>query len=337
MNIKTLGIDLAKNVFQLHGVDAEGKVVLRKKVLRNDLADLIAKLPPCLIGMEACGGANHWARKFKSFGHEVKIMHPSFVKPYVKSNKNDHNDAEGICEAVTRPSMRFVPVKEIAQQDMQCLHRIRSQLVQNRTALINQIRGLLSEYGIVLSLQVHNVRKRLPEIIEGNNELSVFSRGLFEELREDLVAIDKRIASCDAKISAVFKSDERCQKIAKVEGVGVITATALMSVAANPTVFKNGREFSAWLGLVPKQSSSGGKQTLLGISKRGDRYLRTLLIHGARAVVCRASTKTDPRSQWVTQIKNRRGTNKACVALANKNARIIWALLAKNEDYRRAA
>jgi transposase len=217
-------------------------------------------------------------------------MNPQFVKPYVKSNKNDFNDAEAICEAVTRPNMRFVPIKEIKQQDIQTLHRIRSQLVQNRTALVNQIRGLLSEYGIVFPIQIQNVRKRLPDIVDDlSNELSDFSRGLFKELQEDLVAIDKRIADCDAKISMMFKTDERCQKIAEVEGIGVITATAIVSAVGNPKSFKDGREFAAWLGLFPRQSSSGGKNVLLGISKRGDRYLRTLLIHGARAVVCRAS------------------------------------------------
>lgn len=309
MDIKTLGIDLAKNVFQLHGVDAQGKVVLKKRIVRSELSDFVCKLPLCLIGMESCGGANYWARKLQSFGHEVKIMNPQFVKPYVKSgNKNDFNDSEAICEAVTRPNMRFVPIKEIKQQDVQTLHRIRSQLIQNRTTLVNQIRGLLSEYGIVFPIQIQNVRKRLPEIIDDlNNELSDFGRGLFRELREDLAAIDKRVSDCDAKIAAIFKTDERCQKISKVEGVGVITATAIAAAIGNPKEFKNGREFSAWIGLIPRQASSGGKNILLGISKRGDRYLRTLLIHGARAVVCRASNKGDRRNQWINQIRNRRG------------------------------
>lgn len=338
MNIKTLGIDLAKNVFQMHGVDAQGKVVLRKRLSRSDLASFVLNLPPCLIGMESCGGANYWARKFQSYGHEVKIMNPQFVKPYVKSNKNDRNDSEAICEAVTRPNMRFVSVKKIAQQDMQMLHRIRSQLVANRTAVANQIRGLLSEYGIVFPMQIQNVRKELPQVIDDtNNELSEFARGLFRELQEDLVTLDKRIDACEAKIKALFKSNEQCQRISEIEGIGMITATALVSAIGDPKTFKDGRELSAWLGLVPKQASSGGKTLLLGISKRGDRYLRALLIHGARSVVCRASNKKDKRSQWINDIRYRGGMNKACVALANKNARIVWALLAHNAEYRKAA
>jgi transposase len=338
MDITTLGIDLAKNVFQLHGIDSAGKVLLKKKLSRTKLVEFIANLPPCLIGIEACGGAHYWARKFQALGHTVKMMSPQFVKPYVKGNKNDERDAEAICEAVTRPNMRFVPIKEIEQQDALLLHRVRAQLIQNRTALVNQIRGLLSEYGIVFAAQIQNVRTRLPEIIDDfENGLSEYGRMIFKGLYADLVAIDERIKSCDMQMALTFKSDERCQRIGKIEGIGVISATAIVAAMGDPSLFKNGREFAAWLGLVPRQSSSGGKQVLLGISKRGDRYLRTLLIHGARAAICRGTDKKNRRGEWIQQIKERRGVNKACVALANKNARIIWAILAKNEAYRVAA
>lgn len=337
MNIKVLGIDLAKNVFQLHGIDSEGKVVLKKRLMRSELTEFIAKLPACLIGIEACGSSHYWARKFINFGHEVKMMSPQFVKPYVKSNKNDANDSEAICEAVTRPNMRFVPIKQIDQQDMQALHRIRSQLVKNRTALANQIRGLLAEYGITLLKEIHYVRKKLPEVIsETDNELSNFSKALFSELYDDFVNLDKRIDACDKKLDALFKTNEKCKKIAEIPGIGTISATALVA-AFDPKLFKNGRELSAWLGLVPRQSSSGNKRLLLGISKRGNCYLRTLLVHGARAVVFRAKNKKDSRSCWVNKLRERKGVNKACVALANKNARIVWALLAKEEAYHHAA
>lgn len=337
MDVTTMGIDLAKNVFQLHGVDVQGKTVLKKRLSRTELSEFVAKLPSCLIGIEACASSHYWARKFTALGHEVKMISPQFVKPYVKASKNDANDAEAICEAVSRPNMRFVPIKQIEQQDMQCLHRVRSQLIQNRTALVNQIRGLLAEYGIVFSKQIQNFRKKLPEIIDSqDNGLSDFSRSLFSELYEDFKVLDKRILSCDQKLVALFKANEKYQRVADVPGIGVITATALVAAIGDSRLFKSGRELSAWLGLVPGQSSSGNKQRLLGITKRGDPYIRHLLIHGARAVMSRAKDKEDTRSRWLISLKERRGTNKASVALANKNVRIVWALLAKNEVYRAA-
>jgi transposase len=338
MNVTILAIDLAKRVFQLHGINTEGKAVLKKRLARSELVEFIAKLPPCLIGMEACGTAHYWGRKFKSLGHEVRLINPAFVKPYVKSNKNDYNDSEAICEAMTRPTMRFVPIKSIGQQDIQSLHRMREQLVCNRTALANQIRGLLSEYGVVFPKEIQNVRKKLPTTLDDiQNELSDFSRGLFKELYEDFVYLDKRIKTCDARIALIFKADKRCQRIGEIPGIGVISATALIAAIGDPKMFKNGRGLSAWIGLVPRQASSGGKNVLLGISKRGDRYLRKLLIHGARSVVLRVKDKEDKMSQWITQLKNRRGMNKTVVAVANKNARMVWALLAKDKDYQQAA
>ena len=281
-NITLLGVDLAKNIFQLHGVDANGKLMLTKKVSRYKLVETIANIPACTIAMEACSGANHWYRKFSSFGHEVKIINPQFVKPFVKTNKNDFNDAEAICEAASRPSMRFVTPKTIEQEDLQAVHRIRSRLVEERTALINQTRGLLAEYGIVIPQGINNVRKKLPEILEdGENELSARGRELFADLYEELCKKDKRVDTYDAKLNVIFKTNEMCQQISKIEGVGPITATAIVATIGDPKTFKNGRHFAAFLGLVPKQSSSGGKERLLGISKRGNIYVRSKMIVGA--------------------------------------------------------
>lgn len=337
MNVTTLGIDLAKKVFQVHGVDESGEVVLRRKLSRTKLLPFLANLPACVIGLEACGGAHYWAREMSKLGHEVRLMSPQYVKPYVKTNKNDYNDAEGICEAVSRPNMRFVAVKSVEQQDIQAMHRVRSGLMKERTALVNQVRGLLAEYGIVVAQGVHKLRGELPLILEdAQNQLSTRGRELFAELYERLVELDGRIGEADARLRWVFDGDELCGRLAQVEGVGVLTATALVAAVGDAKVFKNGRQMAAWLGLVPRQHSSGNKERLLGISKRGDRYLRMLLIHGARSVVYRADKKEDARSRWVSQVKARRGANRACVALANKNARILWALMAHEQGYRKA-
>ena len=339
MDITTLGIDLAKNVFQLHGVDENGAVALRKRLSRNKLLAFVANLPGCVIGLEACGGAHYWAREISKLGHEVRLMSPQYVKPYVKTNKNDYNDAEGICEAVARPNMHFVAVKNTEQQDLQAMHRVREGLMKDRTALVNQTRGLLAEYGIVVAQGVHKLRGELPLILEdAQNQLSARGRELFAELYERLVGLDARIGEADARLQRVFEDNELCRRLAQVEGVGVLTATALVAAVGDAKVFKNGRQMAAWLGLVPRQHSSGeNKERLLGISKRGDRYLRMLLVHGARSVVYRADNKEDARSRWVSQVKARRGVNRACVALANKNARILWALMAHEEGYRQVA
>ncbi|MBI1820774.1 MAG: IS110 family transposase [Nitrospirae bacterium] len=337
MNVTTLGIDIAKQVFQLHGINEKGKVILRKQVSRKKLSEVIVNLPPCVIGIEACGGANYWARVFEKMGHTVRLISPQFVKPYVKSNKNDSNDAEAICEALTRPNMRFVPIKRVDQQDIQSLHRMRDLIIKDRTALVNQIRGLLAEYGIVIPQGVASVRRRLPAILaDTDNELTGMSRELFYELYQQLLAFDQRIAGYDQRIKRVFEAHPICQKIGKIEGIGPMTATAVVASVGDAKMFKNGRQMSAWMGLVPRQRSSGGKNVLLGISKRGDRHLRTLFIHGGRSVVKLASNKKDPRSQWIRNIKNRRGANVAAVALANKNARIVWALMTSEEAYRKA-
>jgi transposase len=263
-------------------------------------------------------------------------MAPQFVKPYVKSNKNDANDAEAICEAVSRPHMRFVPAKSVEQQDIQCLHRVRSRLVGTRTQLANQVRGLLMEYGLVLPQQIQHLRRGLPAILEEDNELTPFTRRLLASLYDELVELDEKLAAIEEQVRAAYKASESSQRIAAVEGIGPLTATALVAALSDGKAFQNGRQFAAWLGLVPRQHSSGGRPRLFGISKRGDSYLRTLLIHGARSVVYRAGNKSDGRSLWIADKQRRLGTSKACVAVANKNARIVWALLARNEVYQRA-
>ena len=338
MKVTTIGIDLAKRVFQVHGVDRHGKLVLRKRLTRSELVPFMANLPPCRVGMEVCGGANYWSRRFRFLGHEVRLMSPQFVKPYVKTNKNDYNDAEAICEAVSRPTMRYVVPKTIDQQDLQSLHRVRQRLIQGRTALVNQIRGLLAEYGLVVPKHIGQLRRQLPILLaDTSNELTLLGRETFAQLHEDLVASDTRIHQVETRLRQICSASERCQRLVQLEGIGPLIATAMVAAVGDPTAFKNGRQLAAWLGLVPRQDSSGDRQVLLGISKRGDRYLRTLLIHGARAVVWRAGAKTDARSQWIANKRLHRGMNRTCVAVANKNARIIWALLAKGEDYRKAA
>lgn len=337
MNVKLLGIDIAKNVFQIHGIDGVGKAVLRKKIKREQLMEFIVKLPVCTIAMEACGGSNYWARQFKKLGYEVKLISPQFVKPFVKGNKNDRNDAEAIAEAASRPSMKFVPIKMIEQQDVQNLHNVRQQLITQRTALSNQIRGILLESGICFAKGFTSLRNQIPEILENaENELTTAGRELIHELFDGFLELSKRILHYDKKLQTYFNESESCQKIKELEGIGPIVATAIVSRMGDPKQFKRGRHFAAFLGLVPRQHSSGGKERLLGISKRGDKYLRTLLIHGARSAIIRIDKKTDPKSMWLKQLKERRGINRAAVALANKSARIIWALLANNETYRQA-
>jgi transposase len=334
MNIKRVGIDLAKQVFQVHGVDVQEKAVLRKKLPRAQMLAYFQQLPPCLIGMEACGSAHYWGRELQKLGHTVKLMAPQFVKPYVKSNKNDANDAEAICEAVARPTMRFVAIKTIAQQDIQALHRIRSELVHQRTAKVNQIRGLLGEYGLVVGRRVDVLRTALPLLLEdAENSLTIDFRELLQGLQQDLITLDERVDEMDKKIKLLASSNVDAKRLQQIPGIGPITATALICAIGDGKQFKRGRDMAAWLGLTPRQHSSGGKDRLLGISKRGDAYLRTLLIHGARAVLRVAGEKDDPRSRWLQNLCDRRNKNIAAVALANKNARIVWALLTKKTDF----
>jgi transposase len=329
-----LGVDLAKRVFHLVGMDDAGNIVLRKRLTREALMPYIAQLPPMIIGMEACGGAHYWARRFRVHGHTVKLIAPQFVKPYVKSHKNDPADAEAICEAVTRPTMRFVPVKEVEQQDLQSLHRARERVVKARTALGNEIRGLAMEYGLVFPQSVTKFRHTFLATLEAERDkLTPLSAELFGQLYDEFGALEKRLTYYNEKIEAIGAAHPVCQRLVTIPGIGPLTATALVAAVSDATHFKNGRQFAAWIGLVPRQHSTGGKARLLGISKRGDVYLRTLLIHGARATLRWIGLKTDRRSQWGRALIERRGKNKAAVALANKNARIAWVLLTTNHVY----
>ncbi|MEK7356030.1 MAG: IS110 family transposase [Bdellovibrionota bacterium] len=334
--ITTLGIDLAKNVFQLHGVDEKGEKILAKALSRAKFPEFVQQLPRCTIAMEACAGAHHWARRFRSMGHDVKLISPQFVKPFLKSNKNDANDAEAIVEAALRPSMRFVAIKSVEQQDVLCVHGVRARLVRSRTALINEIRGLLNEFGVVIPLGPQKVLASLPDIISDKGEhLSTRLRRLISSLGEELVEINSRIHQLDREIEAIAKADDVVRRMMSVPGVGTLTATALYA-AASSTDFRNGREMSSWIGLVPRQYSSGGKPRLGRISKRGDSYIRTLLIHGARSVILRNKTSVEPRAKWISQLVERRGHNRATVALANKNARVLWAIMNGEDEYRAA-
>lgn len=338
MEVTVIGIDLAKNIFQVHGCDQAGKPVLRKRLSRSQLLPFFSNLKHVLVGMEACSSANFWAREIKKLGHEVKLIAPQFVKPFVKSNKNDAADAEAICEAVQRPTMRFVSQKSIEQQDIQSLHRVRSRRVAARTALSNEIRGLLSEYGVILPIGIQRLRKTLHEALEtALRDGLITPRGFdsFTQLQEELRDLDRRIQEIDQKISLIHEESEASQRLAEIPGVGKIISTAILSAVGDPKTFRNGREFAAFLGLVPRQQSSGGKDRLLGISKRGDVYIRTLLIHGARASLRFLEKQPENRSrEWLTELIKRRGKNRAIVALANKNARRIWAMLAYQEAFR---
>ena len=334
MNITRIGLDLAKSVFQVHAVDHKGHCLFSRALKREKMMAFFQNLSPCLIGMEACASSHFWARTLMSMGHEVKLIAPQFVKPYVKGNKNDANDAEAICEAVSRPSMRFVPVKTVEQQDIQALHRIRQEQVRQRTALVNQIRGLLSEYGIVISRRVESLRNALPDILEdAENKLTADFRILLKGLQEDLMHLDDRIDTQDQAIKRLAQEHEGAKRLQQLRGIGPITATALIAAIGDGRQFARGRDAAAWCGLVPGQHSSGGKSKLLGISKRGDTYLRTLMIHGARAVLKTAQSKDDRLSQWLQKLCNRRNKNIAAVALANKTMRMAWALLVRGQDY----
>jgi transposase len=344
MKVTTIGIDLAKNVIQVHGVDQKGKVVLRRQLRRSQVMDFFAQRPACLVGMEACGSAHAWARRLIKLGYTVKLMAPQFVKPYVKTNKNDAADAEAICEAVTRPNMRFVPVKSEEQQAVLSLHRARQGFVRQRTAQANQIRGLLAEFGIVIPQGIRHICEHLPEILEdAENSLPGAFRHLLRQLGEHLKTLHELVRAMEAQIQQWHATNEASQRVSAIAGIGALTATAMVATAGDARNFNSGRQFAAWLGLVPRQHSTGGKSKLLGISKRGDCYLRTLLIHGARSVIAAAGRRKQPTvdqqavrqraDRWLEALIARRNRNIAAVALANKNARVIWALLAHGERY----
>lgn len=335
MEIVTLGINLAKNIFAPHGVDAAGKVVLqRPAVKRAKLADLTASLAPCLIGLEVCSGAHHWAREMTRQGHTVRLIAPKFVAPYRMSGqrgKNDAADAAAICEAVGRPNMRFVPVKSIEQQSELFLHRARQGDVEQRTGLINRIRGLLSELGIVLPQKAETVRRELGQLLE---DLPGHCNTVAADAITDLERLDARIAEYDRHIALCAKGNAEAQRLMQLSGMGPTTASALVATVGDGHDFASGRQFAAWLGMVPGQYSSGGKQRLGGITQAGDRYLRTLLILGARSVLHSARQKEDAISRWTRDIEGRRGDWRAVVAMAAKNARLAWAVLRRGEDFK---
>src|ERR671932_2855336 len=336
--LSVVGIAIAKRVFHLVGMDEHGTILMRKRLYRAQVRAFIAQLPPTLIGMEACGGAHYWARRFREHGHEVKLMAPQFVKPYVKTNKNDLRDAEAIAEAVTRPTMRFVPTKDVDQQDLQALHRVRERLMGERTALVNEVHGLMHEYGIVIPKGVAKFRQAVVEKLESEQDkLTPLSQEMFWKLVEEFAALEKQLAYYQEKLEALATTHPECQRLMTIPGIGPLTATALVAAISDASAFKNGRQFAAWLGLVPRQHSTGGKERLLGISKRGDSYLRKLLVHGARTCLRGVGRRRDRRSQWVQALMERGGWNRAAVALANKNARVAWVLLCTEEVYRTAA
>lgn len=329
MELTTIGLDLAKEVFQVHGVDAQGRVRLVKRLRRAEVLRFFARLPVCVIGMEACAGAHFWARQLSEMGHTVKLMAPQFVKPYVKRNKNDARDAEAICEAVQRPSMRFVAVKSEAQQAVLALHTGREGLVKQRTALVNQIRGVLAEFGRVVPTGRRTLEARLPRLL-AEAGLPQMLRAMLGILADQLAQLGRQIAALEAQLLAWHRQNAASRRLERIPGVGMLTATAAVAKVGNAAVYANARQFAASLGLVPRQASSGGKERLLGITKQGDAGLRRLLIHGARSVIRR---EHDPHS-WLGRLLARRPKNVATVALAQKNARIIWALLRHAEDYR---
>lgn len=320
--IKVLAVDLAKAVFQLHGVDGRGVAQLRRQVRRAQLLQRLAQLPPCVVAMEACASAHHWGRQIQALGHTVRLIPPQYVKPYVKGNKTDRNDAEAICEAAQRPNMRFVPLKSLEQQAMMAAQRLRGLLVKSRTALVNHIRGELAEFGISVAKGIANVRAVLRDQ-DRLTALPALMQEVAAQAYEELLVLEEALKQATHRIERLSQAHPSCQHLMRRRGIGMLTSVALVT-QIDPVQFKNGRHLSAFIGLVPKEHSSGGKQVRLGISKRGNAELRTLLIHGARAVVRTAAGKSDPLSQWITQLITRRGKHKTIVAVANKLARYAW-------------
>jgi transposase len=336
MEIIRVGVDLAKNVFQLHGVNEREKPVWKGSLSRGKwLHELQRRVAPgAEIGMEACGGSHHWGRQLRARGYRVKLMAPQFVKPYVKSNKSDRNDAEAICEAMSRPSMRFVELKSVEQQDIQAVHRVRAELIKQRTGKANQIRGLVGEYGLVAPVRIGQLRRALPEWLEdGANGLSDRFRRLLAGLVEDLRGLDERIKALDEELGSIVTETPAAQRLLALRGVGPTIARALVAALGTGESFARGREFAVAMGLTPKHHGTGGKERILGISKRGDAYLRQLLVHGARAAVRTATGKSDPLSRWINGLLAQKHSNVVTVALANKTARMAWALIRHDVDY----
>jgi len=338
MEITTIGLDIAKRVFQVHGVDASGKAILRRKLQRAQILKFFQDLTPCVVGIEACGTAHHWAREITAVGHEVRLMPASYVKPYVKRGKTDAADAEAICEAVTRPTMRFVPIKTAEQQAVLMLHRTRELLVRQRTMLVNALRGHMAELGIIAPQGIARVADLVAVLMgEETTRVPPLARLALRELVTELEGVGNRVDAIEAAILAWHKDNEISRRLATIPGVGPITASAIVATVTYPAQFRSARQFAAWIGLVPKQNSSGGKQRQGVISKQGDRNLRRLLVLGATAVIRHARTQTSPGTAWLRGLLERRPVRLASVAQANKTARIVWALLTTGESYRAQA
>lgn len=333
--IKVIGLDLAKSKFHYVGCNRQLKIVERKQLSRNRLLTHFANLPRCRVGLEACASAHYWARDLEALGFEVKLIPPQYVKSQVRGNKNDYNDALAIAESAVQGEMRFVPIKSAAQQDLQAVHRLRAKRIAERTALCNQLRGLLAEYGLILPRGVSALRNRLPGILDdADNCLSPFIRTMFWQGYHQLLELDEHVDFFTAQIKHISRKEDGIRRLQTIPGFGEIVSSAFSVAIGNGRDFRRGRDVSASIGLVPKQHSTGGKDTLLGISKRGDKYLRSLLIHGARAVVSSAKNKDDQLSQWINRLRERRGFNKAVVAYANKMARMGWAVTVQQSEYR---
>jgi len=334
MQITTIGLDIAKNVFQLVACDDRGKVLKKKVLRRGQVLRYFAQLPVVRIGIEGCASAHYWARALTAQGHRVELLPAQYVKGYVRGNKNDYNDALAIADAVRSPEMRRIPIKTVAQQDVQALHRLREGQIKARTAQANRVRGLLAEYGIIVPQGLCALRRRIPEILEdAENGLSEWFRGLLSQSMDQMRALDEQIAQYDRRVRAHSRTDESCRRLQTIPGYGPMVASVFAAYVGDGRGYRRGREVSASVGLVPGQYGTGGKTVLLGISKRGDRYVRCLLVHGARSVVRVAAHKDDPLSRWINQLRERRGVNKATVALANKMARIGWAVIRSQRDY----
>jgi len=333
--IVTIGLDIAKHVFQVHGVDFVGEIALRRKLRRSEVLSFFEGLEPCLVGMEACATSHHWARQLVALGHQVRLMPPAYVKPYVKRQKNDTADAEAICEAVTRPSMRFVPVKDEQQQAVLMLHRSRELLIRQRTMLINALRAHMAELGIVVRQGATGVDTLVTFVEDDEHDMiPPIARTALLPLVDHLRDVQRRIAKLDHTIIEWHRSSEQSRRLATVPGIGPITASALVATISDPTLFSSGRQLAAWLGLVPRQNSSGGKERLGGITKKGDPYLRRLLVIGAHAVLRFVRKSKATTMQWAARLLDRRPYKLAAVALANKLARIVWAVMVRNVEYR---